>query len=134
MPEPRTLFDGITFGESPRWHDDRLWVSDWGAQEVIAVDLEGNSEVVVRVGFPAFPMCFDWLPDGSGLLFDSDHEGRQELYSILLSDRILRPTGLIHYETTRVGRLRGDLSYAYRHGKVSARAFLAARLDRSRTA
>ena len=46
----------------------------------------------------------------------------------------LRPTGLIHYETTRVGRLRGDLTYAYRHGKVSARAFLAARLDRSRTA
>ena len=38
---------------------------------------------------------FDWLPDGSGLVFDSDHEGRQELYSILLSDRILRPTGLI---------------------------------------
>ena len=37
-------------------------------------------------------------------------------------------------ETTRVGRLRGDLTYAYRHGKVSARAFLAARLDRSRTA
>ena len=46
----------------------------------------------------------------------------------------MRPTGLIHYETTRVGRLRGDLTYAYRHGKVSARAFLAARLDRSRTA
>jgi lysophospholipase L1-like esterase len=46
----------------------------------------------------------------------------------------LRPTGLIHYETTRVGRLRGDLTYAYRHAKVSARAFLAARRDRSRAA
>jgi lysophospholipase L1-like esterase len=46
----------------------------------------------------------------------------------------VRPTSLIHYETTRVGRLRGDLTYAYRHAKVSARAFLAARLDRSRTA
>jgi len=34
---------GIVFGESPRWHDDRLWFSDWGAQEVVAVDLEGNS-------------------------------------------------------------------------------------------
>ena len=46
----------------------------------------------------------------------------------------VRPTSLIHYETTRAGRLRGDLTYAYRHAKVSARAFLAARLDRSRTA
>ena len=46
----------------------------------------------------------------------------------------VRPTSLIDYETTRVGRLRGDLTYAYRHAKVSARAFLAARPDRSRTA
>jgi lysophospholipase L1-like esterase len=33
-----------------------------------------------------------------------------------------RPARLIHYETTRTGRLRGDLTYAYRHLKVSARA------------
>jgi sugar lactone lactonase YvrE len=53
---------GIAFGESPRWHNDRLWFSDWGAQEIIAVDLEGNSEVIVRM--PSFPFCIDWLPDG----------------------------------------------------------------------
>jgi lysophospholipase L1-like esterase len=34
----------------------------------------------------------------------------------------VRPSSLIDYETTRVGRLRGDLTYAYRHTKVSARA------------
>jgi lysophospholipase L1-like esterase len=34
----------------------------------------------------------------------------------------VRPSALVGYETTRVGRLRGDLSYAYRHAKVSARA------------
>jgi sugar lactone lactonase YvrE len=55
---------GIAFGESPRWHDDRLWFSDWGAQEVIAVDLEGKSEVIVHVQFPSFPMCIDFLPNG----------------------------------------------------------------------
>ena len=47
VPEVRTLMTGLMFGESPRWRDGRLWVSDWGAHEVIAVDLEGNSEVVV---------------------------------------------------------------------------------------
>ena len=66
MPEPQMLITGIAFGESPRWHDGRLWFADWGAQELIAVDLEGRSEVVVRV--PSFPFCVDWLPDGRLLI------------------------------------------------------------------
>lgn len=44
----------------------------------------------------------------------------------------VRPSSLIRYETTRVGRLRGDLTYAYRHAKVSARAAAAARPGRRR--
>ena len=63
MTEPQTLMDGIAFGESPRWHEDRLWFSDWGAQEIVAVDLDGNSEVMVRAATSA-PFCIDWLPDG----------------------------------------------------------------------
>jgi sugar lactone lactonase YvrE len=73
-PAVHALLGGIAFGESPRWHDDRLWFSDWGAQQVVAVDLEGNSEVIVRVRFPAFPMCIDWLPDGR-LLIVSPRDG-----------------------------------------------------------
>ncbi len=60
--EPQILMTGILFGEQPRWHEDRLWFSDWGAREVIAVNLEGNSEVMQ--GAPSFPCCVDWLPDG----------------------------------------------------------------------
>ena len=48
MPELQTLMTGLVFPESPRWHDDRLWFADWGAQELIAVDLEGKSEVIVQ--------------------------------------------------------------------------------------
>jgi sugar lactone lactonase YvrE len=66
VPELQTLMSGIAFGESPRWHDDRLWFSDWGTQEVVAVDLEGKSEVIVRV--PSFPFCIDFLPDGRLLI------------------------------------------------------------------
>jgi sugar lactone lactonase YvrE len=62
------LASGLAFGESPRWHDGRLWVSDWGAQEILAISLAGDVEVVVKVGFPAFPMCIDWLPGDRGLL------------------------------------------------------------------
>ena len=68
MPEMQTLLTGLAFGESPRWHDGRLWVADWGAQEILAVTLEGKREVIVKVSFPSFPMCFDWLPDGHFLL------------------------------------------------------------------
>jgi sugar lactone lactonase YvrE len=74
MTELRTLMTDIAFGESPRWHDDRLWFADWGAQEVVALDLDGASEVMVRVRFPSFPMCIDWLPDGR-LLIVSARDG-----------------------------------------------------------
>ena len=59
MTALRTLMSGIAFGESPRWHEGRLWFCDWGAEELIAVDLEGNSEVIAHVA--SFPFCIDWL-------------------------------------------------------------------------
>jgi sugar lactone lactonase YvrE len=62
MSEMQTLMTGIALGESPRWHDDRLWFSDWVGQEVIAVDLEGKSEVIARI--QSYPFSIDWLPDG----------------------------------------------------------------------
>src|SRR5256885_6975876 len=64
-----TLMTGIAFGESPRWHEGRLWFSDWGAGELIAVDLAGSSEVVARV--QSFPFCIDWMPDGRLLIVHS---------------------------------------------------------------
>ena len=68
------LATGISMGESPRWHDGRLWFSDWGAQEIVAVDLDGNKEVMVKVPF-FLPFCIDWLPDGR-LLIVSGRESR----------------------------------------------------------
>ena len=66
-PEPHMLLAGVVFGESPRLgRDGRLWVSDWGAQEILAVDPAGNSDVIAHV--PSFPFCFDWLPDGRLLI------------------------------------------------------------------
>lgn len=66
MAELHTLITGLALGESPRWHADRLWVCDWVAQEIIAVDRHGRSEVIARV--PTFPFCIDWLPDGRLLI------------------------------------------------------------------
>ncbi len=64
----QVLLSGLAFGESPRWHEGRLWFANWMGQEIIAVTPEGHSEVILRVPFPAFPFSIDWLPDGRMLL------------------------------------------------------------------
>ena len=53
--------DGIVFGESPRWHDGRLWFSDWGAGRVWSVAAGGEPVCEVEV---ESLMCIDFLPDG----------------------------------------------------------------------
>jgi sugar lactone lactonase YvrE len=70
--KPDVLLTNLRFGESPRWHDGRLWVADWAAQEILTVDRDGRREVAVRLHFPSFqPICFDWLPDGRMVIVSS---------------------------------------------------------------
>ncbi len=57
-----TFAAGLRMGESPRWHDDRFWMCDWLAGEVLAFDADGSREVVTRV--EGLPFSIDWLPDG----------------------------------------------------------------------
>ncbi len=64
----QTLITDLGIGESPRWHDGRLWFSNWGKQEIIAIDPAGNSEVMVQLPFKSFPFSIDWLPDGRLLI------------------------------------------------------------------
>jgi sugar lactone lactonase YvrE len=66
MREIKLLMDGITLGECPRWHDGRLWFSDWGARQLIAVDMGGRHEVIDS--FDVMPFSFDWQPDGRQLI------------------------------------------------------------------
>src|SRR6478672_5222893 len=63
MSKPHVLMTGLVIGESPRWHDGRLWFANWGAQEIIAVDVAGRSEQMARVP-TTIPFSIDWLPDG----------------------------------------------------------------------
>ncbi len=69
----QTLLTDLAFPESPRWHQGRLWFSNWGMHEIVAVDLDGKSEVILRM--PSFPFSIDWLPDGR-LLVTSGRDGR----------------------------------------------------------
>jgi len=73
----RVLLSDLAFPESPRWHDGRVFVSDWGAGLIWAVTPEGEGEVVARGS--AFPLCFDFLPDGRLVLVDGPRLTAQAL-------------------------------------------------------
>ncbi len=68
--EPRLILDGIAMGESPRWHDGRIWFADWRAGRIVAVDeTSGATDVVVE--HQSLPLCFDFLPDGTLIVVSS---------------------------------------------------------------
>jgi sugar lactone lactonase YvrE len=72
LVDPKVLVDGVAMVESPRWHDGRFWFAHWGAGEIVAVDVDGRSEVM-GAGPPmanavapdhGLGWTIDWLPDG----------------------------------------------------------------------
>jgi sugar lactone lactonase YvrE len=65
--QPRVLLDGLAIPESPRWHDGRLWFSNWGTGRIVAVDLNGDAEVVGE-GPEGLGWATNWLPDGRMLV------------------------------------------------------------------
>src|ERR1700729_1023625 len=63
MIQQKLWMSGLAIGESPRWHNNRLWFCNWGTGEIIAVGLDSSSEVIAKVQ-TTFPFSIDWLPDG----------------------------------------------------------------------
>jgi sugar lactone lactonase YvrE len=61
-----TLLDGLTFPEAPRWHDGKLWFSDFYSFRVLAVDLDGRAQTIAEV--PQRPSGLGWTPDGALLV------------------------------------------------------------------
>lgn len=60
-PEP--VLAGFSFLEGPRWHDGRLWLSDFYTGRVVSCDAEGG-DVRDEAHVPAQPSGLGWLPDG----------------------------------------------------------------------
>lgn len=57
-----TAMRGIYFGEGPRWHDGRLWFSDFFGHCVHALAPDGRDEVMLQID--GLPSGLGWLPDG----------------------------------------------------------------------
>src|SRR5256885_17131934 len=78
MPELHSLLTGLAFGESPRWHDGRLWVADWAAHELLAVDSDGVGEVIARVPM-RFQVSIDWRPGGEPVVVSGAQSVRRPM-------------------------------------------------------
>lgn len=76
------LAAGLGLGESPRWHDGRLWVCDWTAGEVLSFTGDGARRVEQRVA--GLPFSIAWLADGRAALTTPD--------GVLLDGRMLPGT------------------------------------------
>ncbi len=62
----KLLATGLHFGEGPRWHDGRLWFSDFYDHAVKSVD--GSGAVRTELEIDDQPSGLGWLPDGRMLV------------------------------------------------------------------
>jgi sugar lactone lactonase YvrE len=62
-----TVTAGLHFAESPRWHEGRLWFSDFFGGQVASV-LPSGSDLRVEASVPEQPSGLGWLPDGRLLI------------------------------------------------------------------
>src|SRR3954467_8152661 len=87
---PTTVLDGITFPESPRWYDNRLWLVDVFGQTVLTLTTDGDMETLRK---------FDDLPSGMGFL-----PGGIPLVVLMRKKQIVRvDTGAVHADLSDLG-------------------------------
>jgi sugar lactone lactonase YvrE len=96
VPELQTLITGLDFGEGPRWHDGRLWYSDFFQRRVSAVTVDGERETVLELD--DYPSGLGWLPDGR-LLVVSMRE--KQVLRVEQDGSIVQHADLSHLATGR---------------------------------
>jgi sugar lactone lactonase YvrE len=99
------LVEGLFFGEGPRWHEGRLWFSDFYDHAVKSTDLAG--EVRTELTLDDQPSGLGWLPDGRLLLVSMrqhklrrlddqglvDHADISDLTAHLCNDMVVDASG-----------------------------------------
>jgi sugar lactone lactonase YvrE len=82
---------GLDFGEGPRWHEGRLWLSDFFQHHVLSIGPDGEPRVEVELDDQ--PSGLGWLPSGDLLVVAMrsrqvrrvDGEGQVHLHADLWS-------------------------------------------------
>ncbi len=105
----RTVAGGFSYLECPRWHDGRVWVSDFYSHRVVAVADDGSVEDMATV--PGQPSGLGWLPDGDLLIVSmkdrkilrrrrsgelSEHADCSGIVGYHLNDMVVSATGVAY--------------------------------------
>jgi sugar lactone lactonase YvrE len=61
--QTRTVLEGFSFTECPRWRDGRIWFSDFYLNAVYSAAPDGT-DLKVEAEVPRQPSGIGWLPDG----------------------------------------------------------------------
>lgn len=114
--------EGLTYGEGPRWRDDKLWFSDMHADAVRTLDAAGALGIGAHAHHPS---GIGWTPDGDLLFTTLENavlsritpDGPQvycdlsEL-GLSLNDMVATPDGRVYvdvYTEKGAGAPRGDI-------------------------
>jgi sugar lactone lactonase YvrE len=105
--EARVLHGGLGFGEGPRWHEGRLWFSDFYRHGIFSLSEDGAEERLEHE-VPTQPSGLGWLPNGD-LLYVSMidqrvmrvHDGETSLFADIspyctfwANEMIVSPSGV----------------------------------------
>ena len=126
------LVDGLDFGEGPRWHDGRLWYSDFYQHRIYAVSAEGERQTMHELGDEQ-PSGLGWMPDGSLLVvamiarqvlrFDDSeatvHADLSEIASWHCNDMVVAADG-----TAYVGNFGWDIEHDRGHPMAATLAIV----------
>ncbi len=101
--------EGLLFGEAPRWHDGRLWYSDFFRHGVFSINADGSDERR-EVTVDTQPSGLGWLADGSLLIVSmttqtvlryadgtlSDYADMSEYCTFWANDMVVSATGVAY--------------------------------------
>lgn len=82
MSDTTFLVEGLYFGQGPRWHEGRLWFSDFYAHAIQSVDESGVLRTKLELDDQ--PSGLGWLPDGRLLVVAMKERAAQMSSMIIL--------------------------------------------------
>jgi sugar lactone lactonase YvrE len=107
--ETTVIREGLSFGEGPRWHEGRLWFSDFYRHSVFSVAPDGSDERLEHE-VPGQPSGLGWTPDGDLLCVSMVdhrvlriHDGEQSTFCDIseycgfwANDMVVSETGFVY--------------------------------------
>ena len=116
--------EGLGFGEAPRWHEGRLWYSDFYRRAIYSMATDGTDEVLEHE-VATQPSGLGWLPDGDllcvSMIDRRSCDSRTRGSDFADISAVLRILGQRHGHLVEWPQLRRQLRFRPRHSTEGTR-------------